>query len=138
MPEISPAFSQIGRGFSAYLAPPGPDVIRFTVGQPDFDTPEAVVQSAVDALRRGETAYTRSQGSVSLCEAVSSHLHTLNINSNPDDVVVAPGCKQALLYALMTAITPGDEVLLLAPAWPSYDGMIRVFGGVPVLSLIHI
>ena len=132
MPEISPAFSQIGRGFSAYLAPPGPDVIRFTVGQPDFDTPEAVVQSAVDALRRGETAYTRSQGSVSLCEAVSSHLHTLNINSNPDDIVVAPGCKQALLYALMTAITPGDEVLLLAPAWPSYDGMIRVFGGVPV------
>ena len=55
VPEISPAFSQIGRGFSAYLAPPGPDVIRFTVGQPDFDTPDAVVQSAVDALRRGET-----------------------------------------------------------------------------------
>ena len=132
MPEISPAFSQIVRGFSAYLAPPGPDVIRFTVGQPDFDTPDAVVQSAVDALRRGETAYTRSQGSISLCEAVSSHLNTLNIKSDPEDVVVAPGCKQALLYALMTAITPGDEVLLLAPAWPSYDGMIRVFGGVPV------
>ena len=132
MPEISPAFSQIGRGFSAYLAPPGPDVIRFTVGQPDFDTPDAVVQSAVDALRRCETAYTRSQGSISLCEAVSSHLNTLNIKSDPEDVVVAPGCKQALLYALMTAITPGDEVLLLAPAWPSYDGMIRVFGGVPV------
>ena len=132
MPKISPAFSHIGRGFAAYLAPPSPDVIRFTVGQPDFDTPEAVVQSAVDALHRGETAYTRSQGSVSLCEAVSTHLETLNIPSNPDDVVVTPGCKQALLYALMTTITPGDEVLLLAPAWPSYDGMIRIFGGVPV------
>ena len=132
MPEISPAFSLIGRGFAAYLAPPSPDVVRFTVGQPDFDTPETVVQSAVDALQRGETAYTRSQGSVSLCEAVSKHLDTLGIDSNPDDVVITPGCKQALLYALMTTVTPGDEVLLLAPAWPSYDGMIRIFGGIPV------
>lgn len=132
MPEISPAFSLIGRGFAAYLAPPSPDVVRFTVGQPDFDTPETVVQSAVDALQRGETAYTRSQGSVSLCEAVSKHLGTLGIDSNPEDVVITPGCKQALLYALMTTVTPGDEVLLLAPAWPSYDGMIRIFGGVPV------
>ena len=132
MPEISPAFSQIGRGFAAYLAPPSPDVIRFTVGQPDFDTPDSVVQSAVDALQRGETAYTRSQGSVSLCKAVSTHLQTLNIKSNSEDVVITPGCKQALLYALMTMITPGDEVILLAPAWPSYDGMIRIFGGVPV------
>ena len=132
MPKISPAFSKIGRGFAAYLAPPEPDVIRFTVGQPDFDTPDVVVQSAVDALHRGETAYTRSQGSASLCEAVTNHLHTLQINSNPEDVVITPGCKQALLYALMTTITPGDEVLLLAPAWPSYDGMIRIFGGVPI------
>ena len=132
MPKISPAFSEIGRGFAAYLAPPSPDVIRFTVGQPDFDTPDPVVQSAVDALRRGETAYTRSQGSVSLCDAVSAHLKMLNIASNPDDVVITPGCKQAILYALMTTLTPGDEVLLLAPAWPSYDGMIRIFGGVPV------
>ena len=132
MPKISPAFSKIGRGFAAYLAPPEPDVIRFTVGQPDFDTPDVVVQSAVDALHRGETAYTRSQGSASLCEAVTDHLHTLQIHSDPEDVVITPGCKQALLYALMTTVTPGDEVLLLAPAWPSYDGMIRIFGGVPV------
>ena len=132
MPEISPTFSKIGRGFAAYLAPPSPDVVRFTVGQPDFDTPENVVQSAIDALQRGETAYTRSQGSVSLCQAVSTHLQTLNIQSDPEDVVITPGCKQALLYSLMATIRPGDEVLLLAPAWPSYDGMIRIFGGVPV------
>ena len=132
MPEISPTFSKIGRGFAAYLAPPSPDVVRFTVGQPDFDTPEDVVQSAIDALQRGETAYTRSQGNVSLCQAVSTHLQTLNIQSDPEDVVITPGCKQALLYSLMATIRPGDEVLLLAPAWPSYDGMIRIFGGVPV------
>ena len=132
MPKIRPTFSEIGRGFAAYLAPPPPDVIRFTVGQPDFETPESVVQSAVHALHRGETAYTRSQGSFSLCDAVSRHLKTLDIDSNPEDVVVTPGCKQALLYALMASIDPGDEVLLFAPAWPSYDGMIRIFGGVPI------
>ena len=52
MPGIRPTFSEIGRGFAAYLAPPSPDVIRFTVGQPDFDTLEPVVQSAVDALHQ--------------------------------------------------------------------------------------
>ena len=66
MPKISPAFSLIGRGFAAYLAPPSPDVVRFTVGQPDFDTPETVVQSAVDALQRGET-HTHDHREASLC-----------------------------------------------------------------------
>ena len=132
MPELNPNLDLVGSGFAAFLAPPGPEVIRFTVGQPDFDTPLPIVDAAKASLDRGETAYTRPQGSETLCQAVSDHLMQFQIDVKPDDVVVAPGCKQALLYGMMAAIGTGDEVLLLSPAWPSYDGMVRLAGGIPV------
>jgi aspartate/methionine/tyrosine aminotransferase len=132
MPELNPKLDLVGSGFAAFLAPPGPEVVRFTVGQPDFDTPVPIVDAAKAALDRGETTYTRPQGSESLCRAVADHLKKFSINTDPNDVLVTPGCKQALLYGMMATISEGDEVLLLSPAWPSYDGMIRLVGGVPI------
>lgn len=132
MPEINRSLEHVGIGFAAFLAPPGPEVIRFTVGQPDFDTPKPVVEEVKAALDRGETAYTRTQGSVELCEAVAKHLSKHDITAVPDDVLVTPGCKQAVLYSLMATLDAGDEVLLLSPAWPSYDGMLKLLDCVPV------
>ena len=126
------SLSEVGIGFASFLAPPGPDVIRFTVGQPDFDTPLPVVNAAKAALDRGETTYTRTQGSEELCEAVAAHLEVHGIDADPLDVLISPGCKQAILYALMATLNADDEVLLLSPAWPSYDGMIKLLGAVPV------
>ena len=132
MPELNPKLDLVGSGFAAFLAPPGPEVVRFTVGQPDFDTPLPVVDAAKAALDRGETTYTRPQGSETLCLAVAEHLKQFNIHTDANDVVITPGCKQALLYGMMATVEAGDEVLLLSPAWPSYDGMIRLIGGIPV------
>ncbi len=132
MPGMNPNLDHVGSGFAAFLAPPGPEVIRFTVGQPDFDTPAPIVEAAKEALDRGETAYTRPQGSVSLCNAVAAHLEPFEIAVNPDDVVVTPGCKQALLYGMLAVMAPGDDVLLLSPAWPCYDGMVKLTGANPV------
>ena len=132
MPEINRSLSNVGIGFAAFLSPPGPEVIRFTVGQPDFDTPIQVVNAAKDALDRGETAYTRTQGSEELCRAVASHLTIHGIEVDHNDVLVSPGCKQAVLYSLMATLDAGDEVLLLSPAWPSYDGMVKLLDAVPV------
>ena len=132
MPELNPRLAEVGSGFAAFLAPPGPEVVRFTVGQPDFDTPAPIVAEAKAALDRGETAYTRPQGSESLCAAVQTHLTQFDIHVNSEDVVVTPGCKQALLYGMMATMAPGDEVLLLSPAWPSYDGMVRLTGATPI------
>ena len=132
MPELNPNLDLVGSGFAAFLAPPGPEVIRFTVGQPDFDTPRPVVDEAKAALDRGETAYTRPQGSEALCDAVTEHLSKFNIQTKSSDVVITPGCKQALLYGMMAVLAPGDEVLLLSPAWPSYDGMVRLTGATPI------
>lgn len=132
MPEVNRTLSDVGIGFASFLAPPGPEVIRFTVGQPDFDTPTPVVEAAKAALDRGETAYTRTQGSEELCRAVAKHLTVHGIEADPNDVLISPGCKQAVLYGLMATLNAGDEVLLLSPAWPSYDGMVKLTGAVPV------
>ena len=83
-------------------------------------------------MDRGETAYTRPQGSEAVCEAVQSHLAQFDIDVLAQNVVVTPGCKQALFYGMMAVLAPGDEALLLSPAWPSYDGMVRLTGALPV------
>ena len=132
MPQMNRSLEHVGIGFAAFLAPPGPEVIRFTVGQPDFDTPKPVVDEVKAALDRGETAYTRTQGSVELCDAVAHHLTRHNIQAQADDVLITPGCKQAILYGLMATLNAGDEVLVLSPAWPSYDGMLKLLDCVPV------
>ena len=122
----------VGRGFAAFLSPPPEGVVRFTVGQPDFRTPQPVVDSAVIALESGMHGYTRSQGTESACKSVAEHLSKYGIDVDHNDVVISPGCKQALLYARMTCLNPGDEVILLSPAWPSYEGMLCLIGAVPV------
>ena len=122
----------VGRGFAAFLSPPPEGVVRFTVGQPDFRTPQPVVDSAVIALESGMHGYTRSQGTESACKSVAEHLSKYGIDVDHNDVVISPGCKQALLYAMMTCLNPGDEVILLSPAWPSYEGMLCLIGAVPV------
>ena len=132
MPELNKNISDVGRGFAAYLSPPPKDVVRFTVGQPDFRTPQPVVDTAIQALNDGEHGYTRSQGSEVVCDAVAQYLRKYSIEVDAQDVVVSPGCKQALLYAMMTCLNPGDEVILFAPAWPSYDGMLKLLGVVPI------
>lgn len=132
MPSLNRNIANVGTGFAAFLTPPGPEVIRFTVGQPDFDTPTPVVDAAKAALDRGETAYTRTQGTPDICEAVAEHLAGHGIETTADNVLISPGCKQALLYSMMATLNPGDEVLLLAPAWPSYDGMLKLLGAVPI------
>jgi aspartate/methionine/tyrosine aminotransferase len=122
----------IGRGFAAFLSPPPEGVVRFTVGQPDFRTPQPVVDAAKSDLDNGLHGYTRSQGSEEICQAVANYLTKYNLDIDHNDVLVSPGCKQALLYAMMSCLNPGDEVILFAPAWPSYDGMLKLIGAVPV------
>ena len=137
MPSVNSNIGDIGRGFAAFLAPPPEDVIRFTVGQPDFRTPQSVVDTAKKALDDGLHGYTRSQGSEEVCDAVATHLSKYGLGVNPLDVVISPGCKQSLLYAMMTCLNPGDEVILFSPAWPSYDGMLKLIGAVPIHVPVH-
>ena len=133
MPSMNQHLDGVGKGFADFLVPPPEGVIRFTVGQPDFVTPENIREVAIQSIRDGETSYTRPGGSEELCKTVSRFLdERYDIKVGWEDVVVTPGCKQAILYALMGLGNPGDEVLLLAPAWPTYDAQIRLVGMTPV------
>ena len=120
-------------GFAPFLQPPGPEVVRWTVGEPGFDTPEEIVDAAIGELKRGRTKYTRGPGTMELCRSVASYLSLHHdIEASAEDIVVTPGAKQALLYSFLITTMPGDEAILLAPSWASYEPMLDFIGAVPV------
>ncbi|SNR26171.1 pyridoxal phosphate-dependent aminotransferase [Halorubrum vacuolatum] len=107
----------------------GADVIDLSVGEPDFDTPETVVEAGKAALDAGHTGYTSSNGIPELREAIAEKLRGNGIDATADEVIVTPGGKQALYEIFGTLIDDGDEVVLLDPAWVSYEAMAKLAGG---------
>ncbi|MGY8715894.1 MAG: pyridoxal phosphate-dependent aminotransferase [Candidatus Poseidoniales archaeon] len=133
MPRVSERYDGLGVGFAPYLQPPGNDVIRWTVGEPGFDTPNEVIDAAIQGLKDGKTKYTRGAGSLELCSEVSSYLNEKHgIKYSPEDIIITPGAKQGLLYSFLITTMPGDEVILLAPSWASYEPMLKIIEAVPV------
>ena len=133
MPSVSERYEGLGVGFAPYLQPPGPEIVRWTVGEPGFDTPTEIIETAVQGLKNGQTKYTRGPGSKELCQSVADYLakhHGIEVSW--EDVVVTPGAKQALLYSFLITTMPGDEAILLAPSWASYEPMLEFIGAVPV------
>jgi len=111
----------------------GRDIVNMTAGQPDFPAPEAAQAAAEQAVRGGNVRYTPASGRLSLRTAIAEELSaTRGVEYEPQDVVVCHSAKHALSGAFLSLIEPGDEVLLLLPAWVSYEEQIRFAGGVPV------
>ena len=133
MPDVSSRYEGLGVGFAPYLQPPGPEVVRWTVGEPGFDTPPEIINAAINELNDGNTKYTRGAGSMELCQSVAGYLFEKHgIETEAENVVITPGAKQALLYSFMITTMPGDEAILLAPSWASYEPMLELIGAVPV------
>ena len=107
----------------------GADIVDLSVGEPDFDTPQNVVEAGKDALDAGHTGYTASSGIPALTEAIAAKLRDNGIDAAADEVIVTPGGKQALYETFQTLIDDGDEVVLLDPAWVSYEAMTKLAGG---------
>ena len=85
MPAVSSRFDGLGVGFAQYLQPPGPDVVRLTVGEPGFETPRQIIDEAIRGLENGDTKYTRGAGAIELCKAVSEYLgfhHSIDLCYN--------------------------------------------------------
>lgn len=133
MVDIAERFVNLPAGIKPFLAAPPSDVIRWTVGEPGFDTPQPIVEAAIKSLNEGNTKYTRSEGSLELCERSAERLRErYGIPATTESVIITPGAKQALLYTFMVCCEPGDEVILLAPAWPSYDIQCRMLELKPI------
>ena len=133
MVDIAKRFVDLPAGIKPFLAAPPDDVVRLTVGEPGFDTPKEIVDSAIKSLEQGNTKYTRSEGSLELCTVSAKRLNErYGIPATPESIIITPGAKQGLLYTFMVTCDPGDEVILLAPAWPSYDIQCRMLKLNPV------
>jgi len=113
----------------------GRDIVHLEIGEPDFDTPRAIVAAGVAALERGETHYTQSAGVVELREAIAVYLkERRGVRADPGQVIVTPGAKPIMFYALLALLDDGDEAIFPDPGFPIYSSMIDFAGarGVPL------
>ena len=110
----------------------GRKVIHLEVGEPDFPTPQHIVEAGIRALREGKTRYGPPSGLLALREAICEELSARGVSAHPDHVLVAPGAKPILLYGFLATLSPGDEVLIPDPGFPIYASVVRFCGATPV------
>ena len=127
--RVEPSATIAISNLAGELEADGVDVVDLSVGEPDFPTPESVVQAGKDAMDAGHTGYTSSNGIPALREAISEKLAADGLDYGTDEIIVTPGGKQALYEIFQTLIDDGDEVVLLDPAWVSYEAMAKLAGG---------
>ena len=132
MLKPSPTLSIAARANAMKAA--GVDVISLSAGEPDFDTPISVRESAIQALNSGFTRYTPTSGMKELKEAISEKLMRENsVKAPADQIVVSSGAKQSLYNAMMVLLEPGDEVILIAPYWATYAEQAMLAGAKAVV-----
>ena len=115
------------------LAAEGPDIINLGIGQPDFRTPEHIVQAGIKALQDGQHGYTPANGLPVLREAVVKDLNTRHgVTVNAEQVVVVPGGKPTMFFAVLMFGEPEVEIMYPDPGFPIYESVIRFSGATPV------
>jgi aminotransferase len=110
------------------------DVISLGIGEPDFTTPEPILQAGIHSLQNGETHYTSNWGKLELRQAIADNLKKLyGVSYNPENEVVATvGVSEALYLTMVAVLDPGDEVIIPTPCFVSYQAEVLLAGGVPV------
>src|SRR4249919_942916 len=125
------AFAVLAR--ATELQRQGKDIINLGIGQPDFRTPEHIVEAAIKALRDGHHGYTPATGILPLREAVAADLHKrFTVEVAPDRVLIVPGGKVTMYMAILMFGEPGAEILYPDPGFPIYRSMIEYTGAKPV------
>ena len=108
----------------------GKSIIHLEIGEPDFDTPANVVESAVNALHQGWTHYGPSAGLPELRQTIADYVsRTRGVKVSPEEVVVVPGGKPIIFFSILSLIDEADEVIYPNPGFPIYESMIRYVGG---------
>jgi aspartate aminotransferase len=111
----------------------GHDVIGLGAGEPDFNTPDHIIDAAVQAMKEGQTKYTPTAGIPELKKAICKKLLTDNqLSYEPNQIIVCTGAKHALYNVFQAIINPGDEVIIPTPYWVSYPEQVKLAGGIPV------
>ena len=125
------AFAVLARANA--LAAQGRDIISLGIGQPDFCTPDFIVEAAIKALRDGHHGYTPANGIPALREAVSADLHKrFKVEVSPDSVMIMPGGKPTMFMSILMFGEPGADILYPDPGFPIYRSMIEYTGARPI------
>ncbi|MSR30670.1 MAG: pyridoxal phosphate-dependent aminotransferase [Gemmataceae bacterium] len=112
----------------------GVKVFDFSLGEPDFPTPEHICQAAITAMKSGQTRYTPAQGTAELRGAIARwYKKFYNLDCNAEQIVVSNGAKHSIHNALVALVGPGDEVIIPTPYWVSYSDLVSMTGAKPVL-----
>ena len=131
--RVSPSATLAVTAKAAELKRAGIDVIGLGAGEPDFDTPDHIKDTAIQAIRDGKTKYTAADGIPELKEAICAKFKRDNdLDYTPEQVNVSPGGKPVIFNAFISTLNEGDEVIVPAPYWVSYPAMARMAGGTPV------
>ena len=131
--KIKPSFTLQMTARAAELRSQGEDVINFGVGEPDFNTPEHIIEAGKQAMKDGYTKYTPGSGMLELKEAIQTKLKNLtSINYNPENIIVSNGGKQSLSVACQALFDRGDKVIVFSPYWVSFPEFIRIAGAEPL------
>lgn len=110
----------------------GKEVLNFSLGEPDFKTPEHICEAAKHALDLGYTHYVSSAGIKELREEIAKKIREENkVDASLENVIVTPGAKQAIYELMMSVLDEGDEAILLDPAWVTLESAVKIAGGVP-------
>jgi len=110
------------------------DVISLGIGEPDFTTPQPIIDAGIRSLQQGETHYTSNQGILELRQAIAEHLARLyNVNYDPvNEIIATVGVSEALYLTFTALLEPGDEVIIPTPCFVSYQAEVTLAGGRPV------
>ena len=126
--RVEPSATLAISNAAAELEADGIDVVDLSVGEPDFPTPENIVDAGKQAIDEGYTGYAPSDGIPELKEAIAEKFDDDGLDYATDEIIVTPGGKQALFETFMALLDEGDEVVLLDPAWVSYEAMAKMAG----------
>ena len=128
-PSLTIAISSLARDLKGQ----GKDIISFSAGEPDFDTPQRIKEEAIKAINDGFTRYTAVAGIPELLEAVTTKLKRDNgLTYNPEDIIVSNGAKQSLFNLFQAVLNEGDEVIIPAPYWVTYPELVKYASAKPV------
>ncbi len=132
--EITESLTLAIDGKAKKMRAEGFDVISFGAGEPDFKTPEYIINAAKEALDKGFTKYTPASGMLELKKAITKKLKRDNgLDYDESQVIISNGAKHSLSNIFQAIINPGDEVIIPMPYWNSYPEMVKLAGGIPVL-----
>jgi aspartate aminotransferase len=132
--QIKPSATLTITAKAAEMRAAGKSVISLSVGEPDFDTPQAARKAGIDAINAGFTRYTAISGIPELRQAIADKFRRDNdLDYAPEDILVSAGGKQCIFNLLMATMNPGDQAIIPAPYWVSYPDMVKLAEGIPVI-----